>query len=192
MKRIIPLTPAQQELVETNLSIVRWVITESIHVNETIYGFEYDDLYQEGCVWLCHAAATYNAGLARFPTYAKKVVRNGLLSYCRQMCAIQHRLSRLTIGEHGELICDGLPLAQPDDFESRISTLETLELLASREKDYRGVAKLGIEALELKIKGMSVSEIAQLYHVPPAHVGAWISRSVQKLQKDSSFLSGLP
>lgn len=39
MKRDIPLTREQQELVENNLSLVYWVIMESIHVNETIYGF---------------------------------------------------------------------------------------------------------------------------------------------------------
>ena len=53
MKRDIPLTREQQELVENNLSLVYWVIMESIHVNETVYGFEYEDLHQEGCIWLC-------------------------------------------------------------------------------------------------------------------------------------------
>ena len=60
MKRDIPLTEEQQLLVKTHLYIVTLVITESIHVNKSIYGFEYEDLYQEGCIWLCHAAATYN------------------------------------------------------------------------------------------------------------------------------------
>ena len=50
MKRDIPLTREQRELVENNLSLVYWVIMESIHVNETIYGFGYEDLYQEGCI----------------------------------------------------------------------------------------------------------------------------------------------
>ena len=58
MKRDIPLTEEQQMLVKTHLYIVTLVITESIHVNKNIYGFEYEDLYQEGCIWLCHAAAT--------------------------------------------------------------------------------------------------------------------------------------
>ena len=45
MKQDTRLTEAQQELVENNLSLVYWVIMESIHVNKTIYGFEYEDLY---------------------------------------------------------------------------------------------------------------------------------------------------
>ena len=82
----------QQILVENHLSIVHWTIRESIYVNKAIYGFEYDDLYQEGCILLCHAAATYDSSLAKFSTYAKKVVRNGLITYCRQICDQQSRI----------------------------------------------------------------------------------------------------
>ena len=189
MKWDIPLTREQQELVENNLSLVYWVIMESIHVNETIYGFGYEDLYQEGCIWLCHAATTYNPARSLFPTFARKIVRNGLLSYCRQMCFRQRRFTYLTVGLHGELLADGELVTPPDDFHVQVNMIETLDLLASAEKKYQGVTKLGIEAL--KLKGMSVSEIADLYHVPPPHVGAWISRATQKLRKDTPFLSGL-
>ncbi len=191
MKWDIPLTREQQELVENNLSLVYWVIMESIHVNETIYGFGYEDLYQEGCIWLCHAATTYNPARSLFPTYARKIVRNGLLSYCRQMCSRQRRFTYLTVGLHGELLADGELVTPPDDFHVQVNMIETLDLLAYAEKKYQGVTRLGIEALKLKLKGMSVSEIADLYHVPPPHVGAWISRATQKLRKDTPFLAGL-
>ena len=191
MKRTIPLTNEQQEMVAANLSVVHWTIRESFHVNETIYGFGYDDLYQEGCIWLCHAAVSYNPALSKFPTYAKKVVRNGLTSYCREQCSRERHFTRLGVGEHGELTAEGSVLQQPDDFESRISMLEVMQLLESRARDYNGVTRLGIKALELKIGGMSITEIAKLYDVPPSHVGAWITRSKQKLRKDPLFLSGI-
>lgn len=185
------LTAEQRELVESNLSVVQWVIRESIQVNNSIYGFEYEDLYQEGCLWLCHAAMSYNAARSQFSTYAKTVVRNGLLSYCRQICSRQKHISRLIVGEHGELVADDTVLGQRYEFAVHISDMETLDLLRSRIPDYRGVSRLGIEALELKVKGMSISEIARLYDVPPSHVGAWISRSANKLRKDHKFLSGI-
>ena len=191
MKRTIPLTNEQQKMVAANLSVVHWTIRESFHVNETIYGFGYDDLYQEGCIWLCHAAVSYNPALSKFPTYAKKVVKNGLTSYCREQCNRERHFTRLGVGEHGELTAEGSILQQADDFESRISMLEVMQLLASRARDYNGVTRLGIKALELKIKGMSITEIAKLYDVPPSHVGAWITRSKQKLRKDPLFLSGI-
>lgn len=191
MKRTIPLTKQQQEMVAANLSVVHWTIREGFHVNEAIYGFGYDDLYQEGCIWLCHAAASYNPALSKFPTYAKKVVQNGLISYCRKQCSRQRHFTRLDVGGHGELTAEGAVLQQADDFESRISMLEVMQLLESCARDYNGVARLGIKTLELRIRGMSITEIAELYHVPPSHVGAWITRSKQKLRKDPLFLSGI-
>lgn len=188
-KQNIRLTKEQQDLVTAHLSIVQWVIRESIHVNESIYGCGYDDLFQEGCIWLCHAAMTYDISLAQFGTYAKTVVRNGLLSYCRQLCFHQRRFTYLTEGEHGELTGAGSLIELPDSFTQHISMLETVDLLESRAKNYKGVAQLGIQALELRVKGLSVTEIARLYDVPPSHVGAWISRSTEKLRNDPDFLA---
>lgn len=187
----IRLTSEQQKLVESNLSVVKWVIRENIHVNPMVCGFEYDDLYQEGCIWLCRAAMSYDTSLSQFATYAKAIVRNGLFSYCRQICRLQKHMSRMTVGEDGNLIAEGAALEVPDKFAVHISDMETLDLLESRIKDYHGVARLGIEALELKVKGMTVTDIARLYGVPPSHVGAWISRSAKKLRKDRRFLSGI-
>lgn len=39
-------------------------------------------------------------------------------------------------------------------------------------------------ALELKIKGLSGSDIARMYHTTPNNVGAWISRARKKIQRD--------
>lgn len=185
------LTSNQRELVEKNLSIVHWVILQNIHTHESIYGLGYEDLYQEGCIWLCHAAVTYEEKYALFSTYAKIVVRNGLFSYCRQLYAKEQHTSHLSLSEYEEYISDALMPAATDTAERQISLLETLDLLETSKRVYQGVARLGIEALELQIKGLSISDIAKLYDVPPSHVGAWISRSAQKLKKDKNFLSGI-
>ena len=208
MKQNFKLTKDQQTLVEKNLSIVHWVIVNNIHVNPGICGLEYGDLFQEGCLWLCKAAFTYHAGQAQFSTYAKKVVKNGLLSYCRKICSQGRHISRLIIGDQGELAADGEQLEQPDDhFDSHLSRLETLDLLEASKQNYQGVARLGIEALALKVQGSDVcnahsldlqrqcfdakSGNAALYQVPPSHVGAWISRSLEKLRNDPDFLTCL-
>lgn len=191
MKKDGILTEEQRSLVTEHLSVVHWVILSNIHVNERIYGFSYDDLFQEGCIWLCRAAVSYDEALSQFSTYAETVVRNGLLSYCRGMCGKQRHFTRLELGEHGELIADGAVLNHVDKFNTHISMLETLALLESRKQDYSGIARLGIEALELKIKGSSIKEIAQMYNVPSSHVGAWISRSAKKLRKDRKFLDSI-
>ena len=46
MQKNIKLTSEQQLLVENNLSVVHWVIVNSIHVNPCIYGMSYEDLFQ--------------------------------------------------------------------------------------------------------------------------------------------------
>ena len=60
MKRLPPLNEQQQQLVEKNLTVIHWAIHNFVKINETVFGFEYDDLYGEGCVLLCKAAATYD------------------------------------------------------------------------------------------------------------------------------------
>ena len=78
-KNLIPLNEKQRQLVESCLSngrltVVHQAIREYIVVNETIFGFGYEDLYQEGCIWLCKAAATFQEEKGvKFETYAFKV-----------------------------------------------------------------------------------------------------------------------
>ena len=56
------------------------------------------------------------------------------------------------------------------------------------KREYSGTARLGIEAIELKLKGYSGKEIADMYGVKPNLVGAWISRAKQKLRKNQVFV----
>ena len=47
----------------------------------------------------------------------------------------------------------------------------------------------GVEALALKTKGYTGADVARMYHTKPNHVGAWISRAVEKLRKDKTAAS---
>ena len=191
MKQLPVLNTQQQQLVEGHLNIIHWAIHNFIKVNETVFGFEYDDLYGEGCVLLCKAATTYNADKGQFSTYAQTVVKNGLISYCRLMCRRQNRQ---------RLLLDPLPYEDSDDsyvsqltakdkFDELISQIDALKLLASVKPRYSGSVLRGIEALEWKVKGLSGKDIADLYGVQPNLVGAWISKAAQKLKEDESVLA---
>lgn len=70
------------------------------------------------------------------------------------------------------------------DAEQRIAD----DFAASGADQYRGVAKLGIDALVLKTKGFDCKDIAVLYHTSSNNVGAWISRAAKKLRSDPDFL----
>ena len=167
-----------EKLVEEHLNCVHWVIHHFIHVDPGVCGLEYDDLYQEGCIALWRAAETFDEQQgAQFHFYAISVIRNYLVDYCRK---IQRRTALIVPLEMGdmEFARDG---AKDWDGESGLFVEQVLEY---GKRTYSGVARLGVEALELKIAGYSGRDIAELYGVKPNHVGAWISRAAQKLKKD--------
>ena len=71
---------------------------------------------------------------------------------------------------------------------AHFSNVDTSAGLTACKKHYRGVAKLGIDALVLKAKGFDCKDIAALYHTSSNNVGAWISRAAKKLRSDPDFL----
>ena len=85
MKCVKRLTADQQRLVEENLTIVERVLRFDINANPCVAGLGYEDLYQEGCVWLCNAALTFDPARGSFASYARRVVQNGLIGYCRNV-----------------------------------------------------------------------------------------------------------
>ena len=61
-------------------------------------------------------------------------------------------------------------------------------LLQSVKRQYSGTIRLGIEAIEWKVKGLSGAEIAKMYGVKPNLVGAWIARAASRLKKNGDFM----
>lgn len=185
----LKLTPIEQEqYIVTHLDLVKQVIYRHISVSKNTPGLEFDDLYQEGCIWLCHAAATYDPTKGEFRAFAWTVVKNGLLSYCRRISNRTKNLSTLSLDA----------LINPDDCNSRtfmdilasqdnFIEYEIMEYLASLKPYYSNTIRLGLEALELKVKGYNGTEIAEMYGVNPNLVGARISRAVQALQKEGEL-----
>ncbi len=190
MCKIETLSEAQKNVIVENLEIVEWAIYKNIHINEQIQGLGYDDLYQVGCLALCHAAATYN-GSTKFETYAQVVVKNKLLDHCRAVLKKQPSMLYLDApaGDDSRNTLEGIVSADSEDSMNSLSEADILKILDSVKTGYNGVTLKGIEAIELKIKGYTGKEIAELYGVKSSHVGAWISRAAAKLRKDSHFLS---
>ena len=190
MKYDFILTPEQQNLTEQNLSLVDKVIARYIHTNETVCGLGYEDLCQEGCLALCRAAATYDGVSAQFSTYATALIRNHLTDCCK---AVSTRLRNmpaipLDAGPPDEERPPGIPeLSVGDGVDALIGRLDMDALLSDCKRRYSGVARLGIEALELKVRGYSGADIARLYNTKPNHVGAWISRAAQKIRKEAGM-----
>lgn len=166
----------RDQLIEEHLNCVHWVIHNSICVNPGVCGLEYDDLYQEGCIALWRAAETFDEQRGtQFHSYAISVIHDYLLDYCRK---IQSRTVQMISLEDAETAQNAAPAWDND------SSLFVEQVLEYGKRTYSGVARLGVEALELKIAGYSGTDIAKLYGAQPNQVGAWISRAAKKLKKD--------
>ena len=186
------LNDGQRRLVEQNLKVVSRVIGRYITVNNTLVGFEYDDLYQEGCIWLCKAAATFRPDVGTaFAIYAEKVVANGLRTYCRLMDGRQKRMKLVSLDSldlSTDYVQYSAGLFTDDLSDDSLAREDILRLLHSLKQQYTGTVRLGIEAVELKVNGYSGTEIAGIYGVRPNQVGAWISRAKQKLRENRVFI----
>ena len=189
MRQHHPLNDDQRRLVEKSLPLVRWTIKRYISSNESVAGLGRDDLYQEGCAALCHAAASYLPDRGEFSTLAVTAIRNHLTEYCRKIAADTRNLPTLSLeamteeGRESEMNGTGPP-APEDETLARISIEQ---MLGSRKNRYTGSARLGVEALELKVlDGCGVTEIARLYDSKPNEVGAWIARAAKKIREDAT------
>ncbi len=81
-------TSAMDELVSTNLALVKFVVKRYIG-----RGLEYDDLYQLGCLGLVKAIKNFNTEYAvQFSTYAVPVILGEIRRYLRDNCLM--RVSR--------------------------------------------------------------------------------------------------
>lgn len=186
----ISLNNRQQKMVEENLGVVKLAIHKSIIVNDNLYGFEYDDLFQEGCIWLCKAACSFDESRdIKFATYAEKVVTNGLRTYCRIMCGKQkHNILLPTQSEPDETGYSLEQIPAEDMLDKLFEEQDVFTLLQKCKQQYTGTARLGIEAIEWKVKGLSGAEIAKMYNVKPNLVGAWISRAAMRLKQNQAFM----
>lgn len=189
MKYDFVLTLEQQTLAEENLPLVDKVIARYIHTNESVCGLGCEDLHQEGCLALCRAAATYDGVSAQFTTYATTLIRNHLTDCCKAVSARLRNLPAIPLdaGPPEESRPPGFPEPSVEDgVDALTDRLDADALLSDCKRRYSGVARLGIEALELKIRGYSGADIARLYNTKPSHVGAWISRAAQKIRSEAA------
>lgn len=187
MKCDFTLTNEQRALVEGHLSVIGKTINLFIHPDETVEGLGYDDLYQEGAIALCKAAAAYDGKSAQFSTYATAVVRNHLYNCCKAANTRQKKLPVLPIDADSTDEDRPPPYTEPftpDGVDELLSRMDAADFLVDCKQRYRGVARLGVEALQLKVKGLSGADIARLYGARPNQVGAWISRAAQKIRND--------
>lgn len=180
------MTEQECRLVEAHMALVETVIQRHITVRPEIPGMEHDDLFQVGSLALCRAAQRYD-GRCRFSTFAYVVVKNALLDHCRSIMGKSGRTIALeqSDDEDGGCLLDRIagPQSVPDTVEAR----NLLQTLSKAGKQYRGVARKGVQALEMQVYGYTTQEIAAMYGVRSNVVAAWVSRARAMLKKEESM-----
>ena len=190
MKQDAIIPAEKHQLIEESLPLVRWTVRKYFKCDESIVGLAFDDLYQEGCIALCRAAAAYKTQRGEFDTFAVTVIRNHLIDYCRAIASDVRGQPVTSLDEMAESGWEGdsrerLMERMRQSTEDAVSSLNAGRFLKSRRLRYQGVARLGVEALELKImEGYGVTDIAKRYGAKPNLVGAWMSRATQKIRAD--------
>ena len=147
------MTDYQNELVMEHLDLVNWVIRTRISVpNRPL--LTYDDFYAIGCEAICRAALKYQADSGEFPPFACRYIYNAIIDHCR---AMNYRLQRSVDAgaEEGEVFFDLLAHTTVD-FEAEVTDDSAKAALRACKEKYQGVARKGVEAIELKLQGYQV------------------------------------
>ena len=178
-----PLTKEQRIKVEENMGLVGKVIQDCVHTLGTGSMFDYDDLFQIGCLGLCKAAQTDKPGhTVAFSTYAYRLIWN-------QIC---DALIYSTRRQANEVTYDVTPYtAEVDesDLELGIAIEQALDkaILEAPPSTVKG-----IEAIRLMADGYTCRKIGEQMGASDKVVAAWISkaRKFLKARKDVLDLAG--
>ena len=156
------MTDYQDALVLENLDLVNWVIRTRISIpNRPL--LTYDDFYAIGCEAICRAALKYQPDMGAFAPFACRYIYNAIVDHCR---AMNYRLERsVEIGEDENASLLDMLTCTSVDFDETVTDATAMSALAACKEKYNGVARKGVEAIELKLKGYEAAEIAKHYDI---------------------------
>lgn len=150
------LNDEQRKLVVDNMALVTYTIKKKIHLGRD----EFDDLFQEGCYYLCQAALNFNPDLGfQFSTYASSLIWGGVRRYKRDKSMQKHglKVSRKLLDEttHIEMIAsrEGYDLENKSDLDFILESLGISE--------YRPIVINSMQA-EVSGKDDSVTTLGEL------------------------------
>lgn len=169
------LTSAQQTLVTENLGLVACVIEKCISKPYDNSTYDYDDLYQIGCLGLCKAAAT-TTGKGKFSTYAFKVIRNEIYNALIYATRRTHRM-----------YIETMQRKEMTEMEDRLSSQVILESLERSKQSADRMTRKGIEAIVLSARGVPRPDIAKSLGLSAHSLRAYISAARKYLKWNEQF-----
>ena len=139
-----------------------------------------------GCEAICRAALKYQPDMGAFAPFACRYIYNAIVDHCRAMNYRLERSVEISEDENASLL-DMLTCTSVD-FDETVTDATAMSALAACKEKYNGVARKGVEAIEMKLKGYEATEIAKHYDTSVNNVNAWISRARSKLRNEPALL----
>ena len=180
------MTDYQRELVIQHIDVVEHTIKTRVKVSGQALQ-TYEDFYQIGCEALCRAAMAYKADIGSFEPFGGRYVYNAIIDHCRK----QNTRNRFKHDYVGESDDDSYALsyfAEEKDNDDGIYLRDLQTAFHACKDQYSGIARRGMEAIELKSLGYSTREIANRYGTTVNNVNAWISRARSKLKANPDLM----
>ena len=124
--------------------------------------------------------------MGAFAPFACRYIYNAIVDHCRAMNYRLERSVEISEDENASLL-DMLTCTSVD-FDETVTDATAMSALAACKDKYNGVARKGVEAIEMKLKGYEATEIAKHYDTSVNNVNAWISRARSKLRNEPALL----
>lgn len=181
------MTEFENKLIIDNLDLVDQVIRTRLSWCSGSVLLAYEDLQAVGREALCIAATKYKQQIGDFAPFACRCIYNAIIDHCRiERLAYDHKAADTADDKTHETVME-LNSYEITDIDGLLESIALNQLLKELKKKYSGVARLGIEAIELKLLGFSSREIAARYRTSVNNVNAWIARARSKIKSDDSF-----
>ena len=175
------LTLQQRQIVEANMGLVGKVIKDKVHALTNTGVYDYDDLYQIGCMGLCKAAAT-DKGTGAFSTYAYRLIWN-------EICDALIKATRIDRYETNLDPVDLFQAARENFPVDRLISCELQLVMEQAKQRAKGATAKGIVCLQLSAEGLSSTEIAEQFCAEPATVRMWMTKARRFLQAQPELMS---
>ena len=159
----------RNKLIADNMGLVGKVIKDKVRDVRRIGIYDYDDLFQIGCIGLIKAVDAFKPGKAQFSTYAYACIRN----------EIYEAIEYATLRRNREEIIE--PSMLPEDSvneDFHVTQFGLDRILGEAQTQASGIIAKGIEAIRLLADGYSHREIGESMGEASANnVSAWVAKA---------------
>lgn len=174
------LTDQQRRMVEENLPLVTFVMNEHI---QYVRQDEWDDVFQEGAIGLCRAAALFSPEQGvKFTSFAVPCIVNAIYAYLRKKTSKKMRfymealrLEDFSCDERSEKMKVEGTICAPEDVESTFACIDLMDFIRN------GLSARDTDIVRMLMDGKRQNDIAKRFGISQPGVSRIISRIERRI-----------